>query len=77
MSVVLKPFHVKDPQNDMYLATDPHLKIFCSRDPPEAKFELQNVRLKNTYILKICTHFHDFSKTADLQARSPALGAGL
>ena len=24
MSVVLKPFHVKDPQNDMYLATDPN-----------------------------------------------------
>ena len=41
MSVVFKPFHVKDPQNDMYLATDPHLKMFSSRDPPEAKFELQ------------------------------------
>ena len=42
MSVVLKPFHVKDPQNDMYLATDPHLKILSSREgPPEAKFELQ------------------------------------
>ena len=41
-SVMLKRFHVKDPQNDMYLATDPHLKIFSSRDPPpEAKFELQ------------------------------------
>ena len=24
MSVVLKPFHVKDPQNDINLATDPH-----------------------------------------------------
>ena len=40
MSVVLKPFHVKDTQNYMYLATDPHLKIFRSKDPPEAKFEL-------------------------------------
>ena len=38
MSVVLKLFHVKDDQNDMYLATDPHLKIFSSRDPLEAKF---------------------------------------
>ena len=35
MSVVLKPFHVKDPQNYMYLATDPLLNIFCSRDPPQ------------------------------------------
>ena len=41
MSVVLKLFHVKDPQNDVYLATDPHLKIFISRDPPEAIFNLQ------------------------------------
>ena len=33
VSVVLKLFHVKDPQDDMYLATDPDLKIFSSRDP--------------------------------------------
>ena len=36
-SVVLKLFHVKDPQSYMYLAVDPHLKICCSRDPPEAE----------------------------------------
>ena len=41
LSVVLTLFLVKEPQNVMYLATDPHLKIFSSRDPPEAKFELQ------------------------------------
>ena len=76
MSLVLKPFHVKDPQNDMYLATDPHLKIFSSRDHPEAKFELQTFALKYIYS-KICTHFHDFSKIADLQACSVALGAAL
>ena len=60
MSVVLKPYHEKDPQNDMYLAADHHLKIFGSRDPHK-----QNLS------------FHDFSKIADLQARSAALGAAL
>ena len=59
MSVVLKPFHVKDPQNDIYLATDPHLKIFSSRDHPEAKFELQTFALKNTYIQRFA---HIFQK---------------
>ena len=44
LAVVLKPFHVKDPHNDMHLATDPHLKILCSRDPPEAKILFTNVR---------------------------------
>ena len=33
--------YVKDPQDDMYLATDPDLKIFSSRYHPEAKFELE------------------------------------
>ena len=37
MSVVLNLFHVKDPQNDLNLAADHHLKICCSRHPPEAK----------------------------------------
>ena len=30
--VVLKLFHVKDPQNDMYLAADPYLENERSRD---------------------------------------------
>ena len=38
-SVFLKLCHVKDPQNDMYLATDPHHKIFCSRDPQKQIFD--------------------------------------
>ena len=57
MSVVLKLSHVKDPQNDMYLATDPHLKIFTFRDPPEAKFELQTFTLK----IDIFRDLHTFS----------------
>ena len=74
MSVMLKLFHVKDPQNDMNLAMDPHLKIFSSRDPPEAKFELQMFALK----IHIFAHiFTTFQKIADLQARSAALGAAL
>ena len=69
--MVLKPFHVKDPQNYIYLAADPHLKICCSRDPPpEAEIELQKFALKNVY-------WKDFLKIADLQARSAALGAAL
>ena len=43
-------FHVKDPQNYMYLAADPHLKICCSRDPSEAKIRVKRVRFKNMYI---------------------------
>jgi hypothetical protein len=70
MSVVLKPFHVKDPQNDMYLATDPHLKIFSSRDHPEVKFEFTNVCFENTYIQRFAHIFTTFSRVADLQARS-------
>ena len=32
-SVVLKPFHVRDPLNDMYLSVDPHaLKMIYVRD---------------------------------------------
>ena len=39
ITVVLKPFNVKDPQSqqDMHLATDPHLKMFCAREPREEK----------------------------------------
>ena len=58
MSVVLKPFHVKDPQNDIYLDTDPHLKMFCSRDHPEAKFQLQTFALK----IHIFKDLHTFSR---------------
>ena len=74
MSAVLKLFHVKDPQNDMNLATDPHLKIFSSRDTPEAKFELQMFALN---IQRFAHIFTTFSKIADLQARSAAVGAAL
>ena len=52
MSVVLKPFHVKDPQNDMYLAT--------AHGPPEAKFELQ--MFANTYIQRFAHIFTTFQK---------------
>ena len=70
--------YVKDPQDDMYLATDPHFKISSSRDHPEAKFELQAFALK----IQIFKDLHTFSqlffsKIADLQARSAALGAAL
>ena len=41
MSVLLKPFHVKDPQNYMYLATDVTDPISKYYNPQEAKFELQ------------------------------------
>ena len=58
MSVMLKPFHVKDPQNDMYLAMDPHLKIFTFKDPPEAKFESP----KNTHIQRVAHIFNTFQK---------------
>ena len=60
-SVVLKVFHVKVPQNDIYtvyiLAADPHLKICCSRDlPPQKKiFELKKKHslCNKQYIFKI------------------------
>ena len=37
----------EDPQNYMYLAADPHLKIYCSRDDQKLiqKFPLKNVGL--------------------------------
>ena len=60
--------YVKDPQDDMYLAMDPNLKIFSSRDPPEAKFECS---LKKYIYSKILHTFSQlFKKIADLQARS-------
>ena len=71
-SVVLKPFHVKDPQSYMYLAADPHLKICRARDPPGAEIWVKKFALKNIYA-KIFQKFHDFSKIADLQACSAAV----
>jgi hypothetical protein len=61
----------------MYLTTDPHHKIFSSRDPPEAKFELQTFALKIHNIQRFAHIFTTFSKIADLQACSAALGAAL
>ena len=47
-----------------YSATDPHLKIFSSRDhPPEAKFELQMSALK-IHIQRFAHIFTTFSKIA-------------
>ena len=42
-------FHVKDPQNYMYLAADPHLEKDCSRDDQKQRFQLQKIPLKNIY----------------------------
>ena len=36
---------------DMYLAADPHLKIYCSRDPPEPRIWVPNVCLYPAYTL--------------------------
>lgn len=47
MSVVVKPFHVKDTQTEIYLAADPKLKICCSRDPPP-EGKTKHINLKNT-----------------------------
>ena len=43
----------------MYLAADPHLKIFCSRDPQKQRFELHKCALK--YVIK------DLHKYVDIQ----------
>ena len=56
MSVVLKHFHVKDPQNDMYLATDPHLNIFST---PRSKI----------WHTKVCFKKYIYSKIYKLTAR--------
>lgn len=49
MSVVVKPFHVKDTQTEIYLAADPKLKICCSRDPPPPpEGKTKHINLKNT-----------------------------
>ena len=45
----------------MYLATDPHLKTCCSRDPPEAEVWVTKVCFEK-YIFKDFSKFHDFSK---------------
>ena len=58
MSVVLKLFYAKDPQDDMCLATDPHLKIFSSRDPPKQHLSYK-CSLKKIHIFK---DFHTFSR---------------
>ena len=55
----------------MYLTA----KMFSSRDPPEANVGVKNVRFKNIYIQGFALLF--FSKIADLQAHSAALGAAL
>ena len=72
---ILHFFHVKDPQNYMYLTA----KMFSSRDPPEANVGVKNVCFKNIIyisIYKVLQSFF-FSKIADLQAHSAALGAAL
>ena len=49
-SVFLKPFLARDPQSDMYLAADPHLRTCCSRDHHQKqRFELEKFALKNNH----------------------------
>ena len=61
-SMVLKLFHVKDPQNYMYLAADLHLEKGMFQGPPEAEiFESQTFALKNIYS-KISTNVTIFQK---------------
>ena len=45
--------------------------------PPRSKIWVTNVRFENTYIQRFAHIFTTFSKIADLQARSAALGAAL
>ena len=68
-------FHVKDSKNYMYLAADPHLNTLLFQRPHQK----QRFDLKMTLKVysKFATHFHDFSKIADLQAHSAPLGGTL
>ena len=77
-SVVLKPFHIKDPQSYMYLPADPHLKICCSRDPPpEAEIWDTKVCFKK-YIHTFLDIFSRFFKmSAALRACISAIFHGL
>ena len=69
-SVVLKLFHVKDPQSYMYFGRGPPSQNMLFQGPPQMqRFELQKFALKNIYS-KIFQKIHDFSKIADLQAVS-------
>ena len=60
MSEVLKMSHVKDPQNYLYLATDPHVKICCSREQIFTPWNVKNVCSERTCIQRFAPH----SKTA-------------
>ena len=42
-----------DPQNDMYSAADPHLKMFCTRHPPEAVKEYIQHKIQRFVTLHI------------------------
>ena len=45
--------------------------------PPRSKYLSYKCSLLNRYIQRLAKKYHDFSKIADLQARSAALGAAL
>ena len=51
-SVVLKLFHVKDPQNYMYLATDPLIEKDSSGDDQKQRFEVFEEYSFEKYIFK-------------------------
>ena len=59
-------FYVNEPKNYVYLAANPHSTLCCPQGPQ--RFELKTFHFKKIYIQRFETHFHDFSKMADLQS---------
>ena len=63
-----QPFHVKDPQNYLYLAAERTdiSKYVVPGSPQNQIFELQTFTVTYLMICRFCTHFHNYSKIAAL-----------
>ena len=75
--MVLKPFHVKEGKKITGIWPRTPISKYVVMGPPRSKYLSYKCSLLNRYIQRLAKKNHDFSKIADLQARSAALGAAL
>ena len=71
--MVLKLFHVKDPQNYMHFAADPPLKEYRSRNPQKQRFERTKVCFRKKYLKAYETIFGLNELTSKGESETPAL----
>ena len=69
MFLLLNLFHVKDPQNYLYLGRRPPSEnMLFHRPNQKQRLDLKTFALKEYVFKDLCHIFNDFSKTADLKA---------